>query len=105
MVTYWHLGPYLHYHMSYSLNSLKWSYIGDYIGIIIGDIKGDTRSLDYGSYGLGGDYMQYYPPPKKIDGGLCRDLGFGSCSGSPGRLVLGLGAGGVGFGWGGPVEP
>ena len=32
------------HHMSYSLNSLKWGYIGDYIGSIIGAIKGDTRS-------------------------------------------------------------
>ena len=39
--------------MNCSLNSLKEGYIGDYIGdYIIGAIKGDTRSLDYGSYGV-----------------------------------------------------
>ena len=36
--------------MSYSLNSLKGSYIGDDIGTTIRVIKGDARSLDYSSY-------------------------------------------------------
>ena len=37
--------------MSCSLNCLKVLY-GTIWGSIIGLIKGDTRSLDYGSYGL-----------------------------------------------------
>ena len=39
-------------HVSYSLNSLKVSYIGDYIGTSFGDIEGDTRSLDYSACSL-----------------------------------------------------
>ena len=35
--------------MSYSLNFLKGSYIGDYIGATKGVIKGDVRSLGYRS--------------------------------------------------------
>ena len=38
--------------MSHSLNSLKAGYIGIIQGTTIGVIKGDTRSLDYGSYGM-----------------------------------------------------
>ena len=74
MVTYWHLGPSLHYHMGWG----------------------------------GGLYTYSTTLPKKnrwVSFSDSWDLGFGSCSGSPGRLVLGLGAWGVGFGWGGPVEP
>ena len=36
--------------MSYSLNSLRGSYIGFYIWTTLGAMKGDTRSLDYDSY-------------------------------------------------------
>ena len=44
-----------HFHMSYSLNSLKRGVyrgllIWDYYRITIGVIQGDTRSLDNGSY-------------------------------------------------------
>ena len=35
-------------YMSYSLNSLKWDYVGGYIGNIIGGILG---FLDYGLHG------------------------------------------------------
>ena len=37
--------------MSYSLNSLKESYIGDYMRESYRAYWGDTRSLDYGSNG------------------------------------------------------
>ena len=42
------------YHLSYSLNSLKGSYIGDVIlqGNTIGVSQGDTRSSDYSLHGL-----------------------------------------------------
>ena len=38
-------------HVSYSLNSLKGSYLGDYIGSIMGVSKGDTKSLGYSARG------------------------------------------------------
>ena len=42
----------LHYHMSYSLDSLHGVTWGIIHGSIIGVIKRDVRSLDYNSYGL-----------------------------------------------------
>ena len=39
----------LEIHVSYSLTSLKWRYVGDYTGQYLEVIEEDTRIADYGS--------------------------------------------------------
>ena len=60
-------------HMSYSLNSLKVSYIGGFTGEYYGAYEGDTRNLDYSSSGLG-KYAQHVSSSEaNMPGFVCQD--------------------------------
>ena len=67
------------WNMSYSLISLKGSYIEDHIGEYQWGIEGDTRSSDYNSYGgvcickvMQGCYLYIRNPKPIMQDGVCR---------------------------------